>query len=784
MPLQNFQSKPDRFAVGPMVVFVGAVILFLLIGNFLFGNLREGIREEAQRNIASVGVLKANLIHQWLDDRIADARTLSENSFVSREATSWLRGGARDVRKRRQLVERLQAFLEGHHYYAIVLYDAGGRVMLSAGKATEDSDEMRGEARRVAASGKPEFIDLHRSLDAAMPVVLGFMNPLREGNQLSGTIYLVEDPQRYLFPLVHEWPRDSATAETQLVREEGDRVLFLDQLRHREEPPLGFSLPLDTPQLAAAMALRGSKGVLEHALDYRGKPVLSYAISVDGTPWTLISKVDEDEAYRMVDQMRRMAAYVAVFIFALVGAWLWQWFRREQAAVQAAVLQERVRADTMQLESEKRFRTVFEHTALPMARNSLKGEFIEVNDAWCDMFGYSREQVLARHMTWQQITHPDDIEAGASLLHRLIDDEITDIRMERRYIRSDGEVLWGSLQESLVRDEKGQPDYVISAIQDITERKLAEQQISFMAYHDRLTGLPNRALLFDRLSQAMSHAKRDGKHVALLFVDLDGFKAVNDNYGHEAGDVVLRVAAQRLLACVRAVDTVARFGGDEFAIILGTLDAPHQARSVADKIVQAFSIGLSLPDGKECQVGASVGISIYPEHGSAMDSLMTAADEAMYASKSRGKNTYSFFRKGSLVDPDSPWMRFDDSQLVGVDELDEEHRNLVELGNRLNDALKRDEPADAILRMFDDLLAAITHHFETEIRYMTTYRYPEQKAHEADHARLMNEALHLKRQFSEGRELSALHAIKDWLTKHIAYDDRNLAAYLKQRGVE
>ena len=115
MDLQNIRSNPGRFAIRPILVFVAAVLVFLVIGNLLFNNLREGIKQEAQRDIASVGVLKANLIHEWLDDRFADAKTLSENSFLSREVALWLQTGGRDDAKRRQLVERLEAFLGGHH---------------------------------------------------------------------------------------------------------------------------------------------------------------------------------------------------------------------------------------------------------------------------------------------------------------------------------------------------------------------------------------------------------------------------------------------------------------------------------------------------------------------------------------------------------------------------------------------------------------------------------------------------------------------------------------------
>jgi diguanylate cyclase (GGDEF)-like protein/hemerythrin-like metal-binding protein len=282
----------------------------------------------------------------------------------------------------------------------------------------------------------------------------------------------------------------------------------------------------------------------------------------------------------------------------------------------------------------------------------------------------------------------------------------------------------------------------------------------------------------------MSQAKRDAKHVALLFADLDGFKAVNDEFGHEAGDAVLRMSAQRFLACVRAVDTVARFGGDEFAIVLGGLEDPQQAKAVAEKIVQAFAQSITLADGRECHVGASVGISIYPEHGSAMDNLMVAADRAMYESKRGGRNRYTFFREVAPEKDELPWIKLDNAHLVGVGEIDEQHRNLVYLVNRLNDALRRDESPALIMQMFDELLEATTHHFATESRYMKELHYPEQDKHEAEHAHLVNDVAHFKVQFQQGRELLVLQSIKDWLLNHIVYSDKRLGAYLVQHGMK
>jgi len=910
---QNPNLPAPARSAKPVLVIVGVMLATLLAGALVFDSLRDAIRVEVQDSLAAVGRLKANQIAYWLEDRRGDASVFAENSFFSHEVAHWMNAGRPDDEQRLRLVERMGGFLAGNGLRSVVLYDASGKVMLLAGDRHSEEHATMPEVREVVATGQTRLIDLHRHHDPALPVGMGVLAPLREGGRIYGAVYLAEDPEKYLYPLIHEWPTDSLSAETLLVRKEGGDILYLDKLRHRADAPLTFRLPLTESQLAASVALGGRQGVLEDTLDYRGVPVLAYATPIAGTSWMLVSKIDEDEAYRTVDQVGRVTVVLTLLIFSLIGAWFWQWRRHEHSVLEAALLKERVRSDFLQMEGAKRFRMVFEHTALPMVRNAPNGEFIEVNDAWCEMFGYSREQALAQHLSWQKVSHPEDLDTGAALVQQLLAGEIDKFKTEKRYLHKDGHTLWAITQVTLVRDDAGEPQYFIVAIQDIserkqlekslednlailkmalegaqeavwewdlvggqarfspqyytmlgyrpdefpasqdewldrihpderdgvigrireglarkqdlyiaeyrmrakdgsyrwiqgrgkvvsfdedgaptrmvginvdiTERKQSEQQISFMAYHDKLTGLPNRALLFDRLAQAMARAKREDKCVALLFVDLDGFKAVNDEYGHEAGDAVLRMSAQRFLACVRAVDTVARFGGDEFAIILGNLDAPEPARGVAEKIVQAFAQPMALASGGECKVGASVGISVYPDHGSAMDSLIKAADHAMYESKRRGKNTFSFYSESEQID-NGPWIQLDDSHAVGIEEIDEQHRNLAYLVNRLNDALKHDESKEATELMFDELLLATVHHFDTESRYMTQHQYPDRAAHELAHSNLVETAKQLKRQFQEGREVLALQAVKDWLLGHIAYEDKRLGNFLQKQGVK
>lgn len=175
----------------------------------------------------------------------------------------------------------------------------------------------------------------------------------------------------------------------------------------------------------------------------------------------------------------------------------------------------------------------------------------------------------------------------------------------------------------------------------ITRLKQTNEHILHLAHHDILTGLPNRTLFYDRLNQAMARARRNRGSFAVLFLDLDGFKLVNDTFGHDTGDALLREAAKRITACVRESDTVARIGGDEFTVILNNARSPASTENVAKKIVSTLAHQFDL-DGKSCSISVSIGISLYTDNGEAAEQLVKIADDAMYAAKNNGKNCYRF----------------------------------------------------------------------------------------------------------------------------------------------
>jgi diguanylate cyclase (GGDEF)-like protein/PAS domain S-box-containing protein len=214
--------------------------------------------------------------------------------------------------------------------------------------------------------------------------------------------------------------------------------------------------------------------------------------------------------------------------------------------------------------------------------------------------------------------------------------------------RKNGEFYTEWLSIKLVRDENGKITQHVAVFSDISERKRSEERMQHLAHHDALTDLPNRALFSDRLQQSLALAKRDKTHLALMFLDLDKFKPINDTFGHAVGDLLLKEVAIRLQNCVRESDTVSRIGGDEFVVLLPTVEAEQDAMLVADKILHSLVQPFELA-GNSLSISVSIGLVVYPEHGDDERALTKNADIAMYHAKAGGRNNAKFFRPDMSV---------------------------------------------------------------------------------------------------------------------------------------
>ncbi|MEO8144717.1 MAG: PAS domain S-box protein [Betaproteobacteria bacterium] len=249
-----------------------------------------------------------------------------------------------------------------------------------------------------------------------------------------------------------------------------------------------------------------------------------------------------------------------------------------------------------------------------------------------------------RYTRWadfRDIVHPDDRERHRAAVTAAWEAAGV-FSSEYRVIRQDGRVAWLSSHGKTLADASGRAYRMIGVSQDITERKRQEEEARFLAYHDTLTGLPNRRLLDDRLRQAVFVAQRRDARVALMVIDLDHFKQVNDALGHRAGDSVLREAANRIAGCVRKADTLARHGGDEFVVVIPDVHQDGECQVVAEKILRSLAPPFQV-DGRDFTIGASIGVSLYPLDAGDGDALLRNADAAMYRAKQLGRNNYRFY---------------------------------------------------------------------------------------------------------------------------------------------
>ncbi len=335
----------------------------------------------------------------------------------------------------------------------------------------------------------------------------------------------------------------------------------------------------------------------------------------------------------------------------LDGRWLWfevtvtNLFEDPSVAGWVANLRdvtERKQAETALLDAQEAFRHAFDDAPIGMALVDLDGRILRANRSIGELFGRPKDELIG--VAVRDVTHPDDRESSGGKLRQLTEGAIDRYDVEKRYVRPNGEVVWAALSVSLVRNSEQRPAYCIGQLEDITERKALGDRLAHEAAHDAMTGLPNRARFLDRLLIALQTAKRTGRRVAVLFVDLDEFKVINDGLGHAAGDQLLATIADRLRQSLRPGDVVARFGGDEFTVLCDQVADENAARELAARL--AASIAEPVPLGLgEVFITASVGIAISGKPDDTPETLLRDADTAMYRAKADGRAQTCVFRE-------------------------------------------------------------------------------------------------------------------------------------------
>jgi diguanylate cyclase (GGDEF)-like protein/PAS domain S-box-containing protein len=328
---------------------------------------------------------------------------------------------------------------------------------------------------------------------------------------------------------------------------------------------------------------------------------------------------------------------------------------------------ERKRAEDAVRQAEEKYRGIFENAVIGIFQSAPDGRFISINPALANMHGYDTPVELLEAISragQKLLVDP----SGMTRLAKAAEECGAVHGAELEIFCKDGSRKWVRVSLRVIRDTSGKVVLREGTVEDITEHKAAQERMQFLAYYDALTGLPHRSHLQDCLDIAMAGARRKCEKIALLFIDLDRFKTINDSFGHPFGDIVLKDVAKRLRKCTEEPNIVARIGGDEFLILLGNLKDPDEAAISANRVMDAMGEGF-IVQGRSLSVGCSIGISIFPEHGEDGETLIRNADVAMYSARQRGHGNVRTF----------------------TDEMNAKAVERLHMDNNLRLALKREE---------------------------------------------------------------------------------------------
>jgi len=443
--------------------------------------------------------------------------------------------------------------------------------------------------------------------------------------------------------------------------------------------------------------------------------------------------------------------------------------------------------DNRMTENDTLFMSAFNHAAIGMAIVAPNGAWLKVNKALCAIVGYSEQELMSK--TFQDITHPDDLNEDLMLVNRLLAGHIDTYQMEKRYLHRDGHIIHVLLSVSLVRDQEENPLFFISQIQDITQRKRLESELSRMAREDELTKVYNRRHFLELSNREVLRGNRFKESQAVLMIDIDHFKRINDTYGHETGDIVLRAMAEECSHSLRSVDVFGRLGGEEFAALLLNTDS-QIARMLAERIRQRIEdFAVETPQGP-VKFTISIGLATFTEANLPLEVLLKKADEALYEAKKTGRN--KVVTHAVTMDPGPLSEDVTRTSLVrlewekgyesGCDTIDRQHRTLFLLANDLLGAIISGAPDEEVDCAAQELMNDMLVHFRTEDGIFRKAGYPGADAHSRIHACIIRNLSSALTRFKEKQasvaDLFNVLAI-DVIKKHFLEEDRKFFPYIR-----
>jgi len=464
----------DKHAISVLIlVFMMLAVGIISAGYFYFRSYGKSHRAEVERQLSAIAELKVGELVQWRKERLADAATFYKNSSFSTLVQRCF-----EKPQDKEAAQRLRSWLGNvqstYQYDRVFLLDAQGVERVSVYDTPEPiATHLLQNLSETLRLGQVVFLDFHRDAPN-QPIHLAILVPIldgQDGSRAIGVLVLRINPQKYLYPFINHWPTPSKTAETLIVRRDGNYVLFLNELRFQKNTALNLRSPLENIKMPAVRAALGKEGVAE-GIDYRGVSVIADVRPVPNSPWFLVARMNVSEVYKLLgEKLWEIVILIGTLLICAGTGVGFVW--RHQCT---RYYQDRYKADEALRESEEQFRAMFEVASIGIAQADTRtGQWLRVNKKMCAITGYSADEML--QMRVPEITHPEDRQRDWEAFQRVVRGEAPNYRLEKRYLRKDGTLVWVNVNMTVIRNAAGQPVRTMATIEDVTERKQSEEKI-------------------------------------------------------------------------------------------------------------------------------------------------------------------------------------------------------------------------------------------------------------------------------------------------------------------
>lgn len=610
-PLFAGASDDQRIVYTGAMVLVGLVLVVGVIG---LATLKRSVESALDDGLLLAAQSRSSMFVMLVDQRIRYAETIARRPNIIRLYRELQQQPGR--RDHAEFLEKVAASELGNGFFSLEFRDAASIPLAAAGMPWPEDSALFNLQRPYGAR---VFWDSLHSFMLRLEV------PVLDHGEIIGSI-VTQQSLREIGELVLNVSGFGKTGELAVCGAD-DKLIYCAPMRLRRT---AYEIPRQMwgRRLPVEYALDGQTGLVE-TLDYRGKQVIAAHTPVGDIGLGLVLKIDTTELFQPI---RRELGYVVPYLFLLLLCGVI--VMRMAVQPMAAKLRESRQQLSLALRASRR----------GIWELDVRREEIYLSEYWNAMLGGEAVERKMMLSGLRELYHPDDLPEFDRQFNQVLDGRRAGFDLDHRLRRADGSWVWlRSCGEVVERDNRGRALRLTGTSSDVSRRKSLQLQLQHQATHDALTGMPNRSLFYDRLEQAIARGRRNGGLMAVLYLDIDRFKSINDSLGHDTGDRLLKLFSRRLDACLRATDTAARLGGDEYAVILEGLASRADGELVADKIVCAMRPEFMV-DSRSLLISTSVGIVFHD--GSTRidrDQLLKCADDALYRAKAAGRDSYRVY---------------------------------------------------------------------------------------------------------------------------------------------